>query len=170
MLSTFRHLLRKFSNIQGRIYLNGKHIYGSSEERIQAFIIIPWRPRLSFRLGWTVFKPCLFPLRYKSKSCSGYCWSFEELESARSIYRCPEWKVQTNVKLAAPGTTKQNSSKFKLSEQIWSTEIATRGSLSLGGVRNENVDPEELRSPEVICRSLIGCEGFQADTVMHQSK
>ena len=126
------------------------------EERIdQAFIIIPWRPRLSFRLGWTVFKPCLFPLRYESKSCSGYCWSFEELESARSMYRCPEWKVQTNVKLAAPGTTKQNSSKFKLSEQIWSKEIATRG--SLGGVRNESVDPEELRSSEGICRSL-GCE------------
>ena len=38
--------------------------------------------------------------------------------------RCPEWKVQTNVKLAAPGATKQNSSKFKLSEQIWSKEIA----------------------------------------------
>ena len=88
MLSTFRHLLRKFSNIQGRIYLNGKHIYGSSEERIQAFIIIPWRPRLSFRLGWIVFKPCLFPLRYESKSCSSYCCSFEgKPESARSMYR-----------------------------------------------------------------------------------
>ena len=41
-----------------------------------------------------------------------------------SMCRCPEWKVQTNVKLTAPGATKQNSSKFKVSKQIWSKEIA----------------------------------------------
>ena len=34
----------------------------------------------------------------------------------------------------------------------------------LGGMRNENIDPEELRSSKGICRSS-GCEGFQANTV-----
>ena len=36
--------------------------------------------------------------------------------------------------------------------------------LLLGGMENENVDPEELRSSEGICWSL-GCEVFQADMV-----
>ena len=43
-------------------------------------------------------------------------------------------------------------------------KFGAKRSLSLGGMRNENVSPEELGASEGICRSL-GCGVFQTDTV-----
>ena len=161
MLSTFRYLLRKFSSIEDRIYLNGKHIYGSTEERIdQVFGIVLWIPRLSFRLEWTVFNTCLFPLRTKVRTAAV---TVEVLK--------------TNLNQPAPCIGVQNERSKRTSNSPHQTQQSkifrnsgspnksgAKRSLSLGGIRNENVNPQERSASEGISRSLC-CEVFQSNTV-----
>ena len=81
--------------------------------------------------------------------------------------------LQANLNQPAPCIGVQNERSKRISNSPHQAQqnknsnspnkFGAKRSLSLGGMRNENVDPEELRSSEGICRSL-GCEVFQDDT------